>query len=147
MVWNKSRANEWDSCFRLLEKYYYEHGDLNIPPTYVEDGVWLNKWLNEQKHIYKGKRKGKSLSEEQINKLRSLGFKGMTIKEERWEENYKALKTFYDEHGHSKIPIAMKTEAGVDLYSWITSQKHLYKVGKMSSDRIEKLRAVGIIWE
>ena len=147
MVWNKSRANEWDSCFRLLEKYYYEHGDLNIPPTYVEDGVWLNKWLNEQKHIYKGKRKGKSLSEEQINKLRSLGFKGMTIKEERWEENYKALKTFYDEHGHSKIPIAMKTEARVDLYSWITSQKHLYKVGKMSSDRIEKLRAVGIIWE
>lgn len=28
-----------------------------------------------------------------------------------------------------------------------SSQKHLYKVGKMSSDRIEKLRAVGIIWE
>jgi len=141
MVWNKSRANDWESCFRLLEKYYREHGDLNISPTYVEDGVWLNKWLNEQIHIYKGKRKGKSLSEEQLNKLRSVGFKGMTITEERWEANYKAVKAFYDEHGHCKVPVSMK------LNTWISNQKKLYKAGRMSFDRIEKLRAVGIILE
>ena len=74
MVWSKSRKNDWDECFGYVREYYLEHGDLSIPTSYTVNGVWLNKWLNEQKQIMLGKRGDKHLTDEQIEKLRSIGF-------------------------------------------------------------------------
>ena len=74
MVWSKSRKNDWDECFGYVCEYYLEHGDLSIPASYTVNGVWLNKWLNEQKQIMLGKRGDKRLTDEQIEKLRSIGF-------------------------------------------------------------------------
>lgn len=74
MVWSKSRKNDWNDCFESVREYYREHGDLAIPTNYTVDGVWLNKWLNEQKQIMLGKRGDKRLTDEQTAKLRSIGF-------------------------------------------------------------------------
>lgn len=65
----------WEERFQLVKAYYDEHGSLKIPADYKVNGIWLNKWLNEQKQIILGKRNGKSLTSEQIKKLDSLGFK------------------------------------------------------------------------
>ena len=74
MVWSKSRKNDWDDCFESVREYYRAHGDLAIPTNYTVNGVWLNKWLNEQKQIMLGKRAAKSLTDRQVAKLRSIGF-------------------------------------------------------------------------
>ena len=74
MVWSKSRKNDWDECFESVREYYRAHGDLSIPTGYKAGGVWLNKWLNEQKQIILGRRGDKTLTDEQIAKLRSIGF-------------------------------------------------------------------------
>lgn len=39
------------------------------------EGVCLNKWVNEQKQIYRGKRTGKILTEKQIRLLEENGIK------------------------------------------------------------------------
>ena len=74
MVWSKSRKNDWDECFESVREYYRAHGDLAIPTGYKAGGVWLNKWLNEQKQIMLGRRGDKTLTDEQTAKLRSIGF-------------------------------------------------------------------------
>ena len=46
---------------------------LCIPADYRPDGIWLGKWINEQKQIYRGNRAGKSLSREQVQRLEQIG--------------------------------------------------------------------------
>ncbi len=73
MIWNRSRTNDWEDCYAYVKRFALENGHLRIPATYTVDGIWLNKWLNEQKQIYFGNRKGKLLTEEQIQKLSDVG--------------------------------------------------------------------------
>ncbi len=72
------KTDAWEEKFALLQRYYEEHGDLKIPANYVVNGVWLARWFWEQKARLNGKSVGKSgkkktLTEEQANKLRSIG--------------------------------------------------------------------------
>ncbi len=69
--WEKE--DPWEKRYALAKAWYEEHHDLKVPGKLVVDGIWLGKWLNEQKHIYLGSRKGKRLTEEQIRKLTDLG--------------------------------------------------------------------------
>ena len=73
MCW--ADTDPWELRYSLAKQYVEEHGSLKgMPGTYTVNGIWLNKWLNEQRQIYKGKRKGKTLTQEQIQKLTTLGF-------------------------------------------------------------------------
>ena len=71
MVWVK--PDPWEVRYRLAKEYYEVHGSLNIPSKYRADGVWLAKWVNEQKQVYAGKRKGKALREDQVLRLMEIG--------------------------------------------------------------------------
>ena len=71
MVWVK--PNSWEVRYALAKQYFEEQGDLNIPSQYIVDGVWLAKWVNEQRQIYIGNRDKKRLSDEQIDRLESIG--------------------------------------------------------------------------
>ncbi len=71
MIWVK--PDPWEVRYRLAQEYYEAHGNLNIPSKYRAEGVWLAKWVNEQKQIYAGKRKGKALREDQVLRLTKIG--------------------------------------------------------------------------
>ena len=71
MVWVK--PDPWEVRFGLAKDYYEEYGNLNIPSKYRAKGIWLAKWVNEQKHVYAGKRKGKTLREDQVQRLKEIG--------------------------------------------------------------------------
>ena len=62
----------WDEKYLLLERYYNEHGHTNIPPDYVVDGVWLYRWLYEQKRRLDGK-STKKLTSQQAKMLTVIG--------------------------------------------------------------------------
>ena len=46
MVWEN---NSWERRFELAREYYKKHGNLDMPADYVVEGVWLGRWLREQK--------------------------------------------------------------------------------------------------
>ena len=71
MVWVK--PDSWEVRYGLAREYYEEHGNLNIPSKYRADGIWLAKWVNEQKQVYAGKRGRKTLREDQIRRLTEIG--------------------------------------------------------------------------
>ena len=145
IVWNKSRRNDWDECFEKAQAYYKEHGNLNVPPSYTSDGVWLNKWLNEQKLILQGKRDNKKLTDSQKSKLASIGLTADEPRDIKWQQRYAELKHYYDTHGNSRLPVDYTDSSGKNLYVWLTNQKQSAKSGRMSDDRKRKLRAVGAL--
>ena len=71
MIWVK--PDPWEVRYDFAKAYYEEHGDLNIPSKYRADGIWLAKWVNEQKQIFNGKRKGKTLRVDQVRRLEAIG--------------------------------------------------------------------------
>ena len=134
----------WEEKFLLAQAYYNENGSLKIPPDYVINGVWLNKWLNEQKLIGEGKRK-KKLTAEQREKLESIGLVFGEVTVDRiWEERYSEAKSYYEAHGDLNIPSDYQDCQGKKLKRWLTRQKKCFQDGLMSKDKIRKLEAIGM---
>lgn len=72
MTWEKE--NSWQVRYRLAKEYFDKHGTTaDMPADYAPDGMWIGKWLNEQKQIYRGNRTGKALTDEQIRLLEEIG--------------------------------------------------------------------------
>ena len=69
MQWEKS--DPWQHRYELAQEYSQEHGNLLIPAKYkTTDGIWLGRWLYEQKVLLR--KESPKLSAEQIDKLRKL---------------------------------------------------------------------------
>ena len=72
MVWQPE--DPWDAKFRLVQQYYDTHGHTNMPADYVVEGVWLRRWLSEQKARLNGTAKSaKKLSSSQAAMLATVG--------------------------------------------------------------------------
>jgi hypothetical protein len=102
MIWTKE--DTWETKYRLAESYSNEHGNLNVPASYVVDGVWLNKWLNEQKQAFNGKRKNKQLTPERIERLKKIGMCFDDSVGSAWEENCREAEDYFKKHGDLRIP-------------------------------------------
>ncbi len=145
MIWKK--PDSWEARYQLAKEYYEEHGDLNVPPKYTADGVWLNKWLNEQKQIYYGRREGKTLTSEQIKRLEAIGMDWKSSAERAWEIRYEAVSDFYEEHGHLDIPKDYILSDGRKIGDWIIKQRKYYREGKLSTKQVSMLNDVGMSWD
>lgn len=139
------KTDSWEMKFQLAKAYFEENGNLNVPAQYVVNGVWLHKWLNEQKLIAEGKRK-KQHTPEQTEKLRSIGLRfGATYYEELWQERYLIAKAYFAEHGDLNVPNDY-TVNDFQLADWLRKQKNQYNSGNMSEDHYESLSAIGMDW-
>lgn len=140
------KTDPWEDKYQLAKAYYEEHGDLNMPHDYTSNGVWLGKWLNEQKLIAEGKRK-KQLTSEQLTKLEEIGFHyGATLYEQQWNERFELAKVYYEEYGNLDIPKDYCV-GDFQLGVWIRQQKNQYRAGAMPEEHSKKLSDIGIAWD
>ena len=121
--------------FRAFEKDESERLKL-LPSQYEEDGIWLGRWLNEQKRIYRGEVKGKTLSAEQIGRLEEIGAVWSGKSEAAWEEKYREIKAY---QAGRKIEDEKKRKS---LNRWLNLQKNYLKEGKLSKERAAKLKEI-----
>lgn len=70
-----NRPDAWEMRYELARQYFEANGNLSVPVTYKPHGICLNKWINEQKQIYRGKRAGKELTPENIRRLEQIGMR------------------------------------------------------------------------
>lgn len=133
--------------YTLCKEYYEENGDLHVPFNYevIVNGevIKLGLWINSQRMSYKGKRA--KLSDEKIKMLEQLGmiWEVSSIREKEWIRKYELLKAYYDTNGDLFVPRNYTVE-GTNLDSWLLHQKSLYRNGKLSNERISKLREIGV---
>lgn len=141
---NLDKEDSWMVRYRLVKEYYEEFGDLDIPSNYVRDGIWLCKWLNEQRHIATGKRKGKQLTDEQMRLLREISFDTGTRWERVWEEQYNEAKRFYEQNGHLQVPVGYLGVNQKRLDLWIKKQRKAIQTGKLEGENRQRLLEIGI---
>lgn len=148
MIWSK--PDPWEMRYALAKAYYEEQGNLNVPTKYVANGVWLNKWLNEQRQIQLGKRGEKQLTSEQIEKLNAIGMCWDSRTELKnqvaWDKRYEQAKLYYETHGNLVVPTDYIGTDGKRLKPWVIVQRRYYAQKKLTKEQIDKLSAIGMVW-
>ena len=121
-----------------------------IPPKYKADGIWISKWLNEQRQIYIGNRGKQKLTDDQIKRLESIGMVWENRSEIRstnaWERMFHAVREYFEQNGNICIPTDYRTKEGKKLSAWLAVQRRYYKNGKLNGEQIAKLNSVGMVW-
>ena len=67
-----------------------------------------------------------------------------------WDMYYASAKQYYQENGNLEVPARFITEEGYALGSWLNNQKAIRKgniVGTLTEDQVQKLDAIGMIWD
>lgn len=148
MIWKK--PDSWEVRYELAKRYYEEHGDLDMPAQYKVNGIWLSKWINEQRQIYIGNRGEKRLTEKQIKLLEAIGMvwesRKKLLLDSAWNNQFKRVKDFYDKFGHLDISSDYDNGNGKHMAIWLTKQRALKNQGKLTEKQIEMLNSVGMIW-
>ena len=151
MEW--ASTDPWEEKIRLVEAYYAEHGDVNIPADYVVDGVWLARWLSEQIARFNEKPTGrnktvKPLTKEQCARIEALGIKKNVSRNDlSWEEQYLEAKAYYEENGDLAVSKRYVSPSGKNIGVWVQRQRLLRRDGKLKAEQIAKLDAIGMVWE
>ncbi len=130
----------WDIMYLEAKRYYEENGDLLVPKAYInENGYRVGQWVNVQRVNY---RKKQFLSESRIRRLEAIGMDWQTVDERFWNESYSKCKFYFERH-HSLEGVRT---ADPRLAAWLVVQRKKYKEGLLSTDKIQLLEEVGMVW-
>jgi len=146
MLWGEERyADPWERRYQLACAYYEVNNDLRISAQHVtEDGIWLGKWVYEQRNIRNGKVEGKTLSGEQVAKLDAIGMSWLSPDEKAWEENYAHARAYFLAHGNLDCLTPYYAPNGKRLDCWIRVQRRHAFNQTLAPQQLERLRAIGI---
>lgn len=146
------QEDSWTKRIAACREYRQEHGDLNIPQQYVTtDGIWLGKWLYECRRAYRGETNStvKTLTQDRICELESLGMDWRSSSEKSWEEKYKAAAEMLlkmkqasvaDDGDKEKITIfSTEYPPNHSLRQWLVRQRSLMRRGKLSQQQVSKI--------
>ncbi|OUO90132.1 Helicase associated domain protein [Cloacibacillus sp. An23] len=152
MNWQDSYTQRWEYGYGKAKEYYSEHGDLDVPTTYVtEDGFPLGKWLKG--HVQAKDKTGRlaiKLTLERKAKLDSLGFKWE--QEDSWSKRIAACKEYKTEHGDLNVPQEYVTTDGMWLGKWLYECRRAYRgensktVKALTKEQILELESLGMDW-
>ena len=116
MNWVGKHNATWDAAYAEACRYKQEHGDLNVPSSYVtENGIRLGRWVRSQREVYET-----TLSEARKKKLDILGM--VWQPEDPWNAKFRLVQQYYESNGHTKMPGGYVVE-GVWLSRWLCEQK------------------------
>ena len=137
--------------FKAAEKYFREHGDLLVSSEYqTEDGLKFGIWIIKQRNK-RNRRVKEHLTDEQIQRLDSIHMQWDGALHQQWMTYYLAAKDYYCNNGNLQIAKQYKTTSGLNLGTWITTQRANRKKSTadrqfISSQRIELLNEIGMRW-
>ena len=154
----RDNNNEWNKNYTLAKNYYEHNGNLEIPKKfktlngyeYDENGINLGIWIQSQRRSHKNVK----LSPERLNLLKTIGMRFEIKYNDGWNKNYALAKNYYEHNGNLEIPEKFKTlngyehdENGINLGMWIRSQRRSYKNVKLSPERLNLLKDIGMRFE
>ena len=152
MIWDRN-SEKWEDYFEAAENYYKTHGNLDVMTKYMtENGLPLGRWLSEISHQVCGENQDQlSLSEEQLKRLRSIGFRQEKKTDRQWNEKYMLARNYYETYGNLNIPLSYSIN-GIRLGRWIANirskRKHPGSSGMvLGEERIRQLDSIGMNWK
>jgi hypothetical protein len=148
MVW-QCRDFAFERNFSEAEKYFKEHGDLNVTRGVITDnGVRLGLWIQ---YLRSMKAAGSlKLTDLQIGQLDSISMQWEECYELAWRRGFEEAKLYFEENGHLNPLVQFKSKTGYPLGKWVWNQRraatkpHFNK--KRYAMRAELLNSIGMIW-
>ena len=171
----KKLDKEWKFYYKIAIKVKRLEGTINVKTIYCYNDIKFGKWIKAQKDAYdigllspyqikllndlgivwhkKNKEEVEVLtlepSKSKVIKTNKRLAQLPTVKSKlklKWEQKYLLAQQFYQKNGHLKVP-QIYTVDGVNLGTWINTQRQKYKKGTLSKESIEKLENIGMLWE
>lgn len=126
----RSLSSAWDHYFAQASIYYAEHGNLNVPLRYkTPGGLSLGDWIQIQRRIRNGRRQPGTLTQQQIDRLDSIGMVWQTRSETAWERGLAAAQKYRQQYGNLEVPYNYTTPSGLQLGQWIVWQQEPESAG------------------
>jgi len=122
-----------------LNKFVDQLGHPHVPINDLALAS-LYSWTGEQRQLRK---KGK-LALYKIMLLQYLGFV-WDEREALWLMHFHALKNYCDRHGHCNITSNCPEDP--QLGKWVSRQRELHSLGKLSHEKIQALEQIGFVWK
>ncbi len=142
-----SLSSTWDHYFAAASLYYAEHEDLKVPLRYkTPGGLSLGDWVQTQRQIRKGKRTFGTLTQQQIERLDSIGMVWETRSETAWTKGLEAARRYRQQYGDLQVPSAYKDADGFALGNWIRNTRSRFGSGGLKESQIRELDALGMVW-
>lgn len=152
MIWDRN-TEKWEEYFEAAQEYYRQHGNLDVMAKYVtEEGLPLGRWLSDiSNKVSDENLRRVSLTDEQLERLKSIGFKQEKKTARQWNEKYELARNYYEIHGDLNVPLSYCVN-DVKLGRWISNirskRKHPGSSGMaLSQDRIRQLDNIGMNWK
>ncbi|MEV5544192.1 helicase associated domain-containing protein [Saccharopolyspora shandongensis] len=141
--WRPSQSR-WETNLAALQEFYATYGHLNVPPGHrnTPDGPNLANVLT---HLRVRKRAG-DLDNERIEALEALGI-DWNPGSRAWNSMIATLREYHAEQGTIHTPADCCSQDGVNIQDWLTRQRNLYKRGKLTSQQIDTLNELGMVWD
>ena len=142
----KELEARWDAFYDAAASAAAKEGSLRLPYNYVtEDGLPLGRWLETQRQVRAGQKPGR-LDADRIAKLDKLGIEWKQRSELAWEKAFASAKKYRDDHGDLLVPVRYRDRSGFALGEWIVYNRQRYVSGNLTRARIERLEAIGMVW-
>lgn len=132
-------AAAWEAGFDALKNYRKRYGHCDVAQRYKENPL-LGRWVATQRAQYAA---GK-LEMERVRRLNEIGFHWGRF-DALWEKRYLELNSYKKRFKHCDVPQGYK-ESPV-LGDWVSTQRTLYRLGKLGKERIRRLDGIGFVWE
>ena len=139
-VWDAQEA-AWQKMYNRFVAFKKNYNST-IVPTRIEDDPELGSWVHDQRSYYK--RNDSRMTPERIERLEAIGFI-WDAQEAAWQEMYCRLVEYKQEQEDVNVPRIYDDDPRLGL--WASTQRSSYKKGKLSSDRIDRLEAIGFVWD
>lgn len=144
---SESLRVSWEAYYLEARLYFEKNGNLKIQKNYVTaQGLNLGMWLATQRRVYAGKVVG-NLSQEQIQRLESIGMDWENGMDRKFREGIEALESYKCEYGDTDVNIRYKTDDGYALGRWVGNIRSAYKKGTLNPERKAQLDEIGMIWD
>ena len=144
--WEGKSEINFERKYQIAAEYYKEHGNLEVPSTFVYKGENLGKWLNELRLARKNAGlKNQNLTEEKVRKLDQIGM--VWEKRDSWEYRCKLAGEYFKKYGNLGISQQYVTENGIWLGKWLYIQRTHYRRGVLEDWKKEELDKLGMCWE
>ena len=132
----------WERMLSLLEKHKNQYGHFWVSSG-PRGNPSLSRWVSTQRKL---KRQG-LLKKNRQRRLQAIGFdwRSAATANRRWERCYQRLLEFYRRFGHSHVPAEWAENR--TMGSWVVKTRMLKKKGRVSSDKVRRLNAIGFVWD
>ena len=153
MIWDKLDY-QWEKNYQACVEYYVKNNNLDIPAGYTTaEGLRVGAWIRRMRKARDGRLKGaQQLTQEQIQRLDSIGMDWQDSFTKQWEYGYSQAKAYYEQHGDIDVDYAYINENGFPLGKWL--KRHTAVNGqsgrtsiKVTPERKAKLDKLGFKWD